>query len=273
MKNILIVTFDDIQLIPAMEKVLLEEGHIVTVIKDQSNDLNLNYMQSFDIVMSLRQRFNKEIIKVALDAGIPVIVGTSYDASTAKICGMFSVNENINSSYNLCYTLNPNGLAPLGEFSPYTSPNYLAFHQKKSIAADGNIICQYDSIDNRVTVATFEKSTANTLGGTFAARCAYIGCSHGYGYSAQGKRLIKSILNYVSGEINVMKGITKLEDNTLVSREVFVHDRKTGEIMFRTQSDSNGIFSGYINKGDYYAIAFDEEEGTKNAVVIDRIKI
>lgn len=273
MKNILIVTLEDIQLIPAMEKILLEEGHIVTVIKDQSNDFNLNYIQSFDILISLRQRFNKEITKAALDAGIPLIVGTSYDSSTARICGMFSEDGNTNSNYNICYTSNSNGLAPLGEFSPYTAPNYLSFHQKKSIAAGGTILCQYSSTHDDVTVATFEKSTANTLGETFAARCAFLGCSHGYDYSPQGKKLIKNILNYVSGEINVMKGITKLEDNTLVSREVFVHDRKTGEIMFRTQSDSNGKFSGYINKGDYYAIAFDEEEGTRNAVVIDRIKI
>lgn len=273
MKNILIVTYENTQLISAMEKILLEEGHVVTVIKDQSNDFNLNYIQSFDILFSLRQRTKKEITKAALDAGIPVIVGTSYGSSTAGICGMFSVNENINSHYNLCYTLNPNGLAPFGEFSPYTESNYIIFFQKNSIAAGGTILCQYSSIKDDVIVATFEKSTANTLGETFAARCAFLGCSHGNNYSVQGKRLIRNILNYVLGEVNVIKGITKLEDNTLVSREVFVHDRKTGEIMFRTQSDSNGIFSGYINKGDYYAIAFDEEEGTKNAVVIDRIKI
>lgn len=273
MKNILIVTYENIQLISAMEKILLEEGHVVTVIKDQSNDFNLNYIQSFDILFSLRQSSKKEITKAALDAGIPVIVGTSYGSSTAGICGMFSGKEYQTSNYNFCYTINSNGLAPLGKFLPYNNSNYVCYFDQKSIATGGTILCQYSSTNNGITVAIYEKSTANTLGETFAARCAFLGCSHGYGYSPQGKRLIKNILNYVSGEINIMKGITKLEDNTLVSREVVVHDRKTGEIMFRTQSDSNGIFSGYINKGDYYAIAFDEEEGTKNAVVIDRIKI
>lgn len=61
----------------------------------------------------------------------------------------------------------------------------------------------------------------------------------------------------------------------MLVRDVELHLKDTGYRVDKVKSNENGEFTLRCHglNNEYFAIAFDEEEGSKNAVIIDKIKI
>lgn len=269
--KILILT-NEVSYIPStLQEIFIEENHIADIVLDSDEALSIDYIKNYDLLVSSHQKNNLTLCKAAIDHGIPTFIGASWSkASPAKVCEMFSGNEGESSNKNTCYPLVADGFTPLNAFLPYTGNYFITWH-RGGLAPGGKLICQYSASDTDTTCAIFPQGAVTTTGGTFGANCAFFGATCAKAYSEEGRQLIINLINWIAGRLEPIQGRVIAEEIG-VPRQVIVYRRDTGLPAFFTESDENGLFSGYIPLNiPHYIVAFDEEGGNKNAVILDKI--
>jgi hypothetical protein len=260
-----------------VQAVLNDSGQFtVDMILDYDTALDLDYVKQYDLFIGLRMRNNRELTQEALAAGIPGLLGMSYGSpSLPSVCKLFSGGED-NTVTNQVYSHDDTGLAPMpGTFQPYTGSDYIGYFASSGIAAAGRVLCARDSSTYYATAAVFDKGLPNTDGVLLGARAAYIGTTHGAGYTPDGAQLLINVALWVASNQSTVEGKVKAHDGTPLTRMVrFIH-KSTGLKAFDVMSDAaqDGLFSAYAPPGLYTGIAYDEFGGNKNAVVLDDILV
>lgn len=253
-------------------------GHQVDYLLD--NSITYNQLMTYDLIVSTTQNSRKEVIKQCVNNGIPAIVaqGASSSVSLAKDLGMFDQNEHQVNDWNylrpLKISLITQKIPKLG-FAPYLKPSWCTSFPISSMAPGGEALCAiYHERDDFIICAHFKKGMVDKFGGTFGANCVFMSFLDREYLTRNAIKMLDNAINFCFQNYTTLSGKVVDETDQPISREVKIYDHKTGELVSELTSNEEGLFSAEVFSGQsYYVIAFDKDNGKKNAVIIDNIKV
>lgn len=262
---------------------LINSGHDVSRINDAHTSLTVEYGTTFDIVFANNQSRNIDITKAIFDAGTPVVAGM-FDSPATNITSAAVTLGMINKETKL------NGQRPIGipyvndvliNSTAYTEYNFFgtSTYISNVLTDDGFAPGAYvisnralnQTYNNQITGLVCRKGALNTFGKPFPADGAFLGMYFSYSPTPEGLSYLNDVIDWIL-EGKTVKVNVKAKDGMPLSRPVKLFRKDNNTLVYGVQSDSNGIAELRLRKNtEYYAIAFDEPTGTKNAEIVDQI--
>lgn len=261
---------------------LVSGGHSVTGFTSYTAET----LAAYDIIVAVRTENNSNknnVIKQALDMGTPVLIshvsGTfnstiSSDgpAITCGICSSVATNDGINSSLTL---RNHEIFGPdiSGQFSPYASAGFFYLIPGSSIAPSAIKLAVVSPTDDRVSIAILPEGSLNIVGGTVNAPVGFCGFIYGVnGYSNKGTQIILRMVDFLLAR-RYLRGTVKDAENRALRRKLRAFIRSDGSFAGETYSDAmSGQYELKVSQDTVYTVVcYDEDGGTKNALVKDRV--
>ena len=290
MANIALCTQDKTHGSFTNTKAMLESsGHIVSGYG--AGEMSASLLANFDIILCTRMSSSSTDINAvvgAVDMGTPVICGSNAggteNSSTTKAV---SVSVGIAQSQstkgasilgfypkknNLIFSKNMIGLDAL--CPTFTSPTFYSSIPLAALAPGGNVIGNYENtFESDAVIAIYNKGTRVLNAKTLGADVVFCGFLYGLSpYSQAGAGLINSLI-----EISILKrfirGNVRDSANLPISRKLVAISKSNSFFAVSTFSDpSTGEFEIQVDQDDLYTvICYDEDGGTKNALIKDRV--
>ena len=268
----------------------LRHEHQVIFCDTTSNDYNENYLSTFDLIMDHRNSNEAEKgnpIKKSFDKGIPVIAGSPRYTSSGSGAAVRSlgISKDISYANNDGYRIlnNTDVISGnyKGDFSVYERKYgdawvHCIYHDNNLTSANmtplliRNFCAGYDRLT--VVCATFRKGDLNLDGEPFAADCAFLGLPFNIALTNEGMNILNDVIFWLLNKTYIPAKVKDQDGTLLPSHEVYLHSRKSGDLIAKHKSDEHGeVVFRIRNKFNYYAVAFYKNGGVKNAVAIDNI--
>lgn len=283
MANIALVTADTSHAAYINTRSLLVSGgHSVTGFTSYTAET----LAAYDIIVAVRTENNSaknNVIKQALDMGTPVLVchvaatsdnelSLSGPAIACGICSSVVTHNIINSSLTL-RNHEIFGSDISGQFRPYASDGFIYSIPGSSIAHSAIKLAVLSPINTGVTIAILPVGSLNIFGGTVNAPVGFCGFIHGSsGYANVGTRIILRIVDFLLVR-RYLKGTVKDAENRALRRKLRAFIRSDGSFAGETYSDAtSGQYELLVSQDTVYTVVcYDEDGGTKNALVKDRV--
>jgi hypothetical protein len=287
MANIVICS-DKEDNVKVMIRVLRQE-HQVIYCNTASIDYNENYLSTFDLIMDYKntQEYNRGYpIKKSFDKGTPVLAGgAKNNFSGAAAVASIGISKSVTYSSNNIYRIINNTDVISGQykydFSVYKNNEtyndvFCIYHDNNLTSANMTplLIRNFTAGYNKLTVAcsTFRKGDLDLYGRPFATDCAFLGFPFDRELTNEGMNILNDVIFWLLNKTNIPAKVKDQDGTLLSSHEVYLHSRKSGDLIAKYKSDENGeVVLRIRNKFDYYAVAFSKDAGVKNAVAIDNI--
>lgn len=241
--------------------------------------------RQYDLIFAQRMHYNINILKALLDSGVPVVASVSYNNSTNTqlSLGMFS-SEKADSTYSNMFDFIDDSSVIFSQFK-YKSINSsriafsvstaekMDFFLSEKMAKSGVTVASKSLNEkNKVVISCFPKGGEDCFGNKFSANCAFWGCSNIAGYKNIFE-LLNGLIDWCFGTVEISGDVVS-SDNGPLSREVIFYPKNRQGVGYKTTSNKSGKFTIELPAGyEYFGVAFDEDGGDKNAVIIDRIKV
>ena len=168
----------------------------------------------------------------------------------------------------------PASITPPADYSPIPTATF-GGRVNTTPAFAGSVIERVSSTDDTPTIIVAEKGALNTEGNPFPARIAYVGWLYGAtDYTTAGKAVLGGLISWAIATPWYILGTVKDSTTSPLARVVRAYNRASGMIMGSTISDAvTGAFKIEVPAmaADYYVVALDEEGGTQNAQIYDRV--
>ena len=280
---------DDVKV---MISALRHEEHQVIFCDTTSSDYNENYLSTFDLIMDHRNSNEEKKgnpIKKSFDKGIPVIAGSPKYTGSGTGAAVRSLGISKKITYNVSdmhrimnnadvISGNYHGDFPVYDTKIYGTQwcVYYIYHDNNLTSANMTplLIRDFYAGSDKLTVvcATFRKGDLNLYGEPFAADCAYLGLPFNIALTNEGMNILNDVIFWLLNKTYIPAKVKDQDGTLLPSHEVYLHSRKSGDLIAKHKSDEHGeVVFRIRNKFNYYAVAFYKNGGVKNAVAIDNI--
>ena len=271
----------------------LSQEHQVIFCDTTSSDYNENYLSTFDLIIDHKNSNETKMgnpIKNSFDKGTPVLAGSpKYTGSASgSAVNSLGISKNIISGYYDMYRILNN--------TDVISGNYQDdFSVYKTEDGSGSVFCMFHgdnlTIENMtpilirnffasctypqkltVVCATFRKGDLNLYGEPFAADCAFLGFPFDVQLTNEGMNIFNDVIFWLLNKTYIPAKVKDQDGSLLLSHDVHLHSRKNGDLIAKYKSDEHGeVVFRIRHKFDYYAVAFYDDSGVKNAIAIDTI--
>jgi hypothetical protein len=285
MKKILVVGYGSMDSMyrEKLSLPLLGMGYNVDTLQDSK--LTEEIGKQYDLIFAQKTNSNYNVLKALLDAGIPIAASPGYDneIELPATLGM-TLQEKIEYTYNNKFDFidessivfsqfKYKSISPLKvSFTNYSSPR-LEYLLSDKMAKSGIAIASTSlNQKNRVVISCFPRGGEDCFGNKFKANCVFYGCSRIETYKNIFE-VLNGILDWCFGTVEISGDVVS-SDNEPLSREVIFYPKKRHGVGYKTVSNESGKFTIQLPVGhEYFGVAFDEENGDKNAVIIDKITV
>lgn len=126
-----------------------------------------------------------------------------------------------------------------------------------------------------VSVALLPSGIKNTVGTAFGCNVAFVG-SIGLNWSSSSawSDFLNLFIPYLisTSALTEITGNVKDFSQNLIERKVAIYNRNTMQLR-ETKTSSAGVFSFKVPKGNYFAVCLDDESGTKESLIRDKLII
>ncbi len=261
----------------------LNPYHDITFCIASSTDYNEQYLSTFDLIMDYRngtEYTTSFCIKNCSKKGIPVIAGGTRN-STGSIMSlgmakkpMYYSSGNLNRIINVSDVLTCDKKIETGAI--INSGDTFMIREDLKIEYGIEILSVNQMVNGvyDINTAIFRQGSLNVNGEVFGSDCAFIGFPFSRPLTEEAIQIVNDIISWLVNRKDVVAQVKDEEGNLLSHCEIQLCLRKTGEVMMTYTTDENGQVSLRIRPNhEYYAVAFDQATGNKNAAIIDNIKV
>lgn len=293
MANIALCTHDKTHATFTNTKSMLESfGHIVSGYG--SGEMFASQLANFDIILCTRMSVGSADINAvagAVDLGTPVICGSIYNATENT-----STTVAVSIAVGIANSQETKGSSILGFYPKKTHPVFsenmieldvlcttstsAAYYfsiRLSELAPGGNVIGNYENTSNSdAVIAIYNKGAMVLNSKTLGADVVFCGFLYGLvTYSQAGAGLINSLIENSIFK-RFIRGNVRDSANLPISRKLVAINKSDLSLAGSTFSDpSTGEFEikvGKVGEGAVYTvICYDDDGGTKNALVKDRV--
>lgn len=290
MANIALCTHDKTHAAFTNTKSMLESfGHIVSGYG--GGEMFASQLANFDIILCTRMSVGSADINAvagAVDLGTPMICGsiyggtenTSTTAAVSVAVGIANSQETKGASILGFYPkkMHPvfsENMIGLDALCPtFTSATFYNSIRLSELAPGGNVIGNYENTSNSdAVIAIYNKGAIVLNSKTLGADVIFCGFLYGLAtYSQAGAVLINSLIENSIFK-RFIRGNVRDSANLPISRKLVAINKSDLSLAGSTFSDpSTGEFEIKVGKDAVYTvICYDEDGGTKNALVKDRV--
>lgn len=265
-------------------------GHTVTGVNSQSAVAAT--LATYDLIVCVRTApslASSNIIRDAFNMGTPVLCGdvsgtqanTNANTGPAVACRLALSVNTVNLTQNIARAAVASpiwaaaGITTIpSDFAPYSANDYEYSLPTAQIAPGGAKIGNFSSSNFDGILVVANKGSSNLDDVPFPASIAFCGFLYGgnVDYSATGIAVIGATITALLTR-RVLTGTVKDSANNPLARKVRAHRRSDGVKVSETTSNaSTGAFTIDVSEDvPYTIVCLDEDGGTKNALVKDRV--
>jgi hypothetical protein len=270
----------------------LRQEHQVVFCNTASIDYNENYLSTFDLIIDHKnsnEARKGNPIRKSFDKGIPVLAGSPIYAGSGQGAAVRSLGISKDITYDISdmhriinntdvISGNYHGNFPVYDTKIYGFSVFCMYHGDSSTIKNMTPILVRNffagSSYRRLTVvcATFRKGDLNLYGEPFAADCAFLGFPFDVELTNEGMNILNDVIFWLLNKTYITAKVKDQDGSLLLSHDVYLHSRKSGDLIAKYKSDEHGeIIFRIRHKFDYYAVAFYSNGSVKNAIAIDTI--
>ena len=290
MANIALCTADKTHAAFTNTKAMLESfGHIVTGYG--SREMHISQLENFDIILCTRMSVEPTDINAVAEAsysGTPVICGsiaggqentnttTGVSIAVGIAISQMTKGANILGFYpKKMHPIFSDNLIELDVLCPtYSAAAYYSSIELTQLAPGGIVIGNYENTsESDAVIAIYNKGARVLSSRTLGANVIFCGFLYGATpYSQAGAKLINSLIE-IGTLRRYIRGDVKDSANLPISRKLVAINKLDLSLAGSTFSDpSTGEFEIEVGEDAVYTvICYDEDGGTKNALVKDRV--